>query len=375
MIYILYSNDYEVYLGGNFYQEKKVLIETTERVLSTCETIGIPMTLFCDLLCLWRYRELGYTQFPDLVDLQLKRSIKTGHDIQMHIHPHWLRTEIIYGPNGSCKYNFDLSKFLLGNWISEGGAALQKFCYDVFLLAKQYLENLLSPLNPQYRCLAFRAGGYGIQPYTKEIFQALRDAGFLIDSSVVPGMVSFTNVNKIDFSDVPNKGNYFLFSDLTQDSEKGIFEIPILALRPGEGNWLMLKSFIQRSLTRFLLKKKKQARLGYSIQSTDETPGSGFLKQIQREIKAIHRGSFMLELISDSRVMFDATQYYINRYYDGEKDLYFSLSCHSKSITSESLEALKNFHRRLEKKYGSQIKAITFQEASRLINLTTPATH
>jgi len=46
MIYILYSNDYEVFLGGNFKPESKVLIDTTTDVLGVCDELGIPMTLF-----------------------------------------------------------------------------------------------------------------------------------------------------------------------------------------------------------------------------------------------------------------------------------------------------------------------------------------
>ena len=82
MIYILYSDDYEVPLGGNYAQEKDIVIDTTKQVLSTCDTMGIPITLFCDLVCLWRYRELGLSEFPNLIDLQLKSAIEKGNDVQ-----------------------------------------------------------------------------------------------------------------------------------------------------------------------------------------------------------------------------------------------------------------------------------------------------
>ena len=159
MIYILYSDDYEVFLGGNLAQEKDVVIKTTERVLSTCESIGVPMTIFCDLACLWRYRELGYNEFPDLVDLQLKSAVEKGHDVQAHIHPHWLETQVTYSAEGFSRYDFDLSKFLLGNWIQGNGASSPQFCHNLFKRARSYLENLLCSINPHYRCMAFRAGG------------------------------------------------------------------------------------------------------------------------------------------------------------------------------------------------------------------------
>jgi hypothetical protein len=114
MIYLLYSNDYEVFFGANYHPENEVLIETPERALSACEEIGVPMTLLCDLLCVWRYREQGHTLFPDSVDAQLKRAVQKGHDVQVHIHPHWPATGIIHDEQGIPGYEFELSKYLLG---------------------------------------------------------------------------------------------------------------------------------------------------------------------------------------------------------------------------------------------------------------------
>ena len=372
MIYILYSNDYEVYLGGNYCSESEVLIKTTEDVLSACEDIGVPITSFCDLPCLWRYRKLGYTEFPDAVDHQLKNTIDREHDVQAHIHPHWFETEIVYNEKGISTYDFDLSKFLLGNWIPQGGSALQDFCADIFKRAKSYLEDLLRPVNPSYRCIAFRAGGYGIQPNTKQIFGALIDAGYLIDSSVVPGMLLDSNVNRIDFTEVPQKGNYFVSPELglNRVSEEGMFEIPVLALRQGEASWLLAKAFPLKVL-KYFLKRAKQRQLGYSIQSSDPTEKrKTLLSKILDQVDIIRHGWFMLELCKDVNVMVDATRHYINRYGNGDRDLFFSVSCHSKSVYPDVLDALKKFHRRLERIYGEQLKAITFQEAGRRLNFT-----
>lgn len=101
---------------------------------------------------------------------------------------------------------------------------------------------------------------------------ALRDAGVSIDSSIVPGMVTNTNVNRIDFSGVPRKGNYFISPEfgLDKTSPKGIFEIPLLALRQGEGSWPLTKVFPRR-IMRNTIKRVKPKILGYTIQSTDST--------------------------------------------------------------------------------------------------------
>lgn len=233
VIYILYSDDYEVYLGGNYRPEDEVLVERTDHLLTTCEALDIPLTLFCDVPCLLRYRELRETAFPDAVDLQLKDAVQRGHDVQMHIHPHWSVAGLVRHADNSVSYEVDLSRFLLGNWYPDGGADLRIFCANLFKNAKSYLEDLLAPISDSYRCIAFRAGGYGLQPNSGEIVRALLDAGVLIDSSIVPGMVLTTNVNRVDFSNVPRKANYFISPALGLDhaSDEGVYEIPVLALR------------------------------------------------------------------------------------------------------------------------------------------------
>ena len=366
MIYVLYSNDYEVFFGANYRPESEVLIETTERALSACEDIGVPMTLLCDLLCVRRYREKGHTLFPDSVDAQLKRAIQKGHDVQAHIHPHWLATEIIHDEQGIPRYEFELSKYLLGNWIPEGGAALRRFCADVLRRAKAYLEDLLRPVSAPYRCIAFRAGGYGLQPNCRDILGALRDTGYLIDSSVVPGMVLYNNVNRIDFSKVPREGNYYISPEigLEQVSQEGIFEIPLLALRQGEARWSFAKAIPQTAIA-CLRHGTTPKPLGISIQTRDSALKQA-LSDLTRLSGRLVQGRWgPLELSRNANIMVDVTRNYINRHGGGERDLYFSVGCHSKSACPAVLEALKVFHHRLGRIYGKKLRAITFQEAAR----------
>jgi len=367
MIYVLYDNDYEVFLGANYRPESEVLIETTERVLSACEDIGVPMTLFCDLPCLWRYREKGHTLFPDSVDAQLKRAIQKGHDVQAHIHPHWLATEIIHDEQGRSRYEFELSKFLLGNWIPEGGPALRRFCADVLRRAKAYLEDLLRPVSAPYRCIAFRAGGYGLQPNSRDILWALRDTGYLIDSSVVPGAVTQSNVNRMDYSKVPKQGNYYISPEigLEQVSQEGIFEIPLLALRGAEARWSVARAVPQAAIG-YLRREPTPKPLGSSIQSRDSAQKLKALSPLTNSCRRLVEGRWgPVRLNTNANLMVDLTRNYINHHAGGERDLYFAVSCHSKSMYPAVIEAFKVFHHRLGRIYGNKLKAITFQEAAR----------
>jgi hypothetical protein len=52
---------------------------------------------------------------------------------------------------------------------------------------KRTLESMLCPIQPTYRCIAFRAGGFHIQP-SSQVIPAMKAVGLLIDSSVVKGL-------------------------------------------------------------------------------------------------------------------------------------------------------------------------------------------
>jgi hypothetical protein len=371
MIYILYSNDYEVYLGGNRVPEQEVLIDPTERLLSGCADAGIPMTLFCDVACLWRYRELGYEEFPDLAEAQLQSALQEGHDIQAHLHPHWLTTSISRDQAGATRYDFELPSFLLGHSKPEDGTPSREFCTSLFLRARFYLEELLRPVDAAYRCVAFRAGGFGIQPEAQAVFSALRDSGYLIDSSIVPGLIIRSNVNQVDFSGVPEQGNYPVAATdegITAGVE-GVFELPIAALRPGRGRWPLVKALTAKVLRRLARRQRLPAN-GYTIQSTDSTTGRTTpVAMLRHHLAAIRRGGVMLELRPEVGVMVDVTHRYVNQLYDRKSDLYFAFLCHSKSADSHLVDALTKYHRRISRMYGSEIKAITFQEAARSLAL------
>ncbi|MFC1888529.1 hypothetical protein ACFL4G_02110 [Thermodesulfobacteriota bacterium] len=364
MIYILYSDDYEVFLGGNYRPETEVLVRTTDRLLSACEAIGVSMTLFCDVACLWRYRELGHTDFVSAVENQLRHAVERGHDVQAHLHPHWIDTEIEHDGEGASRYRFDMDRFLLGNIDGQGNPAKRRSITDLLAHARSYLEDLLRPIDPAYVCTAFRAGGYGIQPGTEEIFTALLDAGYRIDSSVVPGMVLQSNVNRIDFTTVPERGNYCISPELglSRAAGDGIFEIPVAAGRVGSR---ALARADTRRVVRRLKRLPRPVSLGYSIQMTAKRNAPPGLLALARErARTIRAGWGMLELCHDAALMADITRSYVDRCGTGAGDLYFSFSCHSKSIDPAALAAMREYHRRLEGFYGSKLKAITFREAA-----------
>ncbi len=363
-IYFLFSADYELFFGENYLPEREILIEPTERLLLEFERQGVPITLFADVASIWRYQKLDMrSDYVDLFENQLKMAIRGGHDVQLHLHPHWLTSDF----NGRA-WSMDESRFKLSD-IGYGGcegsddASSEKLIYR----GKQYLEDLLKPVDSQFECIAFRAGGYGIQPEDKKLIHALLTLGFQIDSSIVPGMVFKSNVNAIDFRKIPAELNYRMGTrfGIYKAVDRGIFEIPVAAYR-----YTVCRTLLHRLLTlgriRHLLRngmsrtKTVFARRGRGIQST------GLFKRIFFRFLSLE--FFVLEFSGpyvDVEWMVKNTRKLVDRHLREEADLYLSVSCHPKNMYGTTICAIREFWGQILQTYGARTEAITFQQAGR----------
>jgi hypothetical protein len=137
--------------------EVETLVKPTEALLRATDELGTPFTIFIDLISVWRYAEFGPSDFVAAVNAQLVDAVQRGHDVQTHIHPHWL-----HATRDGARWRFDSKYFLLGNFRDED--EVHRLTRDLLVRAKEYLEGLLRPVAPAYRTVAYRAGGYGIQP-------------------------------------------------------------------------------------------------------------------------------------------------------------------------------------------------------------------
>ncbi|MDQ3047425.1 MAG: hypothetical protein M3R27_07750 [Bacteroidota bacterium] len=86
--------DYEIYFGENHGTVEKCILAPTRELIRIAETHDVRFSFFVDcgfILKLDEYRK----EFPQLekdytsITEQVKYLSETGHDIQLHIHPHW----------------------------------------------------------------------------------------------------------------------------------------------------------------------------------------------------------------------------------------------------------------------------------------------
>ncbi|HAT49748.1 MAG TPA: hypothetical protein DCS88_05340, partial [Alphaproteobacteria bacterium] len=295
MIHLLPSADYEVYLGANHAHEEEVLIEPTNRLLKMYESLGLRTTLFCDVACIWRYREWGREETASRMERQMIDAVSRGHDVQAHLHPHWLRTDLIAGG-----YVFPPEDYLLGT-LDTDETRCQTIVEHLLQRVVAYLHRLLQPVDPEYRCIAFRAGGYGLQPRENMVIAALIKAGFVIDSSIIPGFVYHSGTHRVDFSATPNRANYWLNAEhgLAQPAPdgEGLFEIPIpaIALPPLQALWVNLPEALRQTVTILTGQDRTDTPRGIPCGEPPPQPASRWHRAYWRGLALLHTRFHRLE--------------------------------------------------------------------------------
>ena len=215
--------DHELPLGGLHTSYRKALFEPTQRVMDTADRFGVKVTLFTDILCAYRYREWDYARFYAPYVRQLQYAVRQGHDVQLHIHPHWLTAG--YAGN---------------TFLPSGGFTLADFKDDasvggiegIIRLSVDRLSEICLAADASWRCVAYRAGGYNISPGTDTIFDALYRAGIRYDSSMARGYYFRSGLSEVDFRRLPAKANWIIdpANLRAERSGNGILEIPIATM-------------------------------------------------------------------------------------------------------------------------------------------------
>lgn len=132
------------------------------------------------------FPELG--ELADRWDEHVREAYRQGHDVQLHLHPQWTKAE-----------------YLDGGWKLSGDWSILNYdeatASELLAAGKEYLENLLRPINPSYRCVSFRAGSSIIAP-SPFILRVLAQLGIRLDMSIVGGMYHETRNVQIDYREV-----------------------------------------------------------------------------------------------------------------------------------------------------------------------------
>lgn len=209
-IYFVLTIDYEIFGDGSGCVENCV-IKPAEKIMKIAKNFDVPVTFFVDALEFIIMEQCLTTKKQVLkVKEQLKSAILKGHDVQLHLHPQW-EGAFYQQERGWC---VNMKKWRIGN-------LPYKEILELLQKGKYWLEKLLNPIKPDYKCIGFRAGGWCIQP-SYNVIRALREIGIKIDSTVAPGLKSFLPGEWFDFTSVPGLSYWRVNDNVCEVSNNGI---------------------------------------------------------------------------------------------------------------------------------------------------------
>jgi len=215
---LILSLDYEVFFGRNTGSVERCLLAPTEALAKLALSRGIPLVFFVDAGFLLRLRQ-DRLHHPllrrdyDLVRRQVETLARQGHEIQLHIHPHW--EDAVWTGDA---WHLTLDRYRLHDFSPT----------DVRRIVSGYTA-VLRDLAGSDQAFAYRAGGWRLQPFAP-LGEALRAEGVRIDSTVFAGGLLQDPAGGFDFRGAPALDHWRFTDDPLRIDEQGPFlEVPISA--------------------------------------------------------------------------------------------------------------------------------------------------
>jgi hypothetical protein len=230
VINLILSLDYEIF-GNGAGDVMRDIIEPTNRLLDICDSHGAKLTIMFEAAEYW-----AFEQMEDKLDLdyspaktmarQAQDAIKRGHDVQLHLHPQWIGAEL-----DDCLWRLRMKQWRFADLSHGLGDKEDEYSITGALSkGKHTLEEIICPVKTTYECIAFRAGGFFVQP-SRQVIPAMKAVGMLIDSSVVQGLYIKSPHWHCDFrTAISNHGCWWTTEDdvcLRGPAGKYILEFPV----------------------------------------------------------------------------------------------------------------------------------------------------
>lgn len=214
---LILSQDYELFFQKSGTVEQ-CLIKPTDMLLSFAKKNGIVITFFIDAGMLVSMRRLARTVPTISKELsRLKKHIEslhmTGHEIALHVHPHWEDTRWSKG-----EWDFSGTRYRLDEFSQR----------EVEEIIRRYSSELREIVGGNVH--SYRAGGFCVEPFGL-VRDVLLENGITVDSSVVPGAILKDRAKGYDFAQVADAPWWrFQESPSLPNSAGEFLEIPISPL-------------------------------------------------------------------------------------------------------------------------------------------------
>jgi len=215
---LVVSQDYELFFGESGSIEK-CLIEPCDYLLEFARKKDVRVTFFVDAGMLCCMKRIARTDpmigsMLTTVKRHIESLVSSGHEVGLHIHPHW--EETVWKND---RWSFAGTRYRLRDFSHE----------EVAEIFESYTSALQELTDGQIKC--YRAGGFCVEPFGRIRDQLLRH-GITIDSSVVPGAVLKDKDKGFDFGRISDRGWWrFRESPTTPDPEGDFLEIAVTPLK------------------------------------------------------------------------------------------------------------------------------------------------
>ncbi|MEW6412597.1 MAG: hypothetical protein AB1483_09010 [Candidatus Zixiibacteriota bacterium] len=345
----LVTADYEIFLGRNFLSHEEVLFAPTRQLMDVCRAHAVPVTLFADVCSAWAHREYGeFREYVHTFESQLKDAVEVGHDVQLHIHPHWLKSTYADGAWRLSTDQMYLHELGFHDGLNSAGAVIKA--------GIEYLENLLKPVRPGYHCHAFRAAGLALQPNEKELITALLRYGISIDSSVVKNVRLKMDTIEIDYSNMPNKANWFMSPEtgIREPTPGGLLEVPVATFRSGLATRLG-----------FLIRRAKSVSMqrGSSIsRSPKQTRLANLMSLMRYNLRYVTTNPWFLFSCDTKGVNLKMLMEGLEQYVSGHRqseDISLSMINHPKMMFRQQFDLMSNLFDSMRQRYGDRLRFVT----------------
>lgn len=204
------SFDHELFFGSSSGSVEKCMIEPAQRLMELAAKHQVPLIFFVDagfLDASKRYvTDERCNNSYNKVATQIKTIADAGHEIALHVHPHW---EDSVFENGKWKIN--TRRYKLADFSKE----------EASHIITKYHQALIEITGN--KCHSFRAGGWCIQPF-EHIKEALKQNELFIDSSVYADGYHDSPTHSFDFRTAPKKEEYRFDTDCCREVNAGMFK-------------------------------------------------------------------------------------------------------------------------------------------------------
>lgn len=222
---ILIEDDWEV-MGNGLGNVAQLQYLPSMFFMKLARRLGIKLTFMVDVVQQLEFKKYIHTDY----NLKLQKNLwddsvllmkSYGFDVQLHLHPQWL--------NATLKDDFF---FLNSNW--NFGRYSDADQDQLIGESVNYLHELIRPIDPEYKVVAYKGGSWGLQP-SGTLLKNMEKHGIRLVTGVRRGM--YLPGNGVDYRTLeePTMPYYPVYDDLCKVSseKKGIFIIPLQTVTPG----------------------------------------------------------------------------------------------------------------------------------------------